>query len=407
MTPGRLLDVRKERRHLAHALTAGLVALGAFLLTDTWLDLSQRPSGKLGDFFASVYQRVTPPPPAARDIVLVGIDSQTAARMKERWPYPRKTFATVLDRLHRAGARAIGLDFSFFGGSADPAEDELLRETLSHGRVVLGAGFGETGGLVWSTLPELRAATRSGIVNKLQDRDGVLRHALTYLVSTNPKLPKTRVFSLELKLLEASREVNLASMEDHGRTLAFKAASGELRIPVDARTKTFAVRFRAHTGDFTRLSFYQVHEGRFDRAVVKDKIVMIGFLSLLFQDLHQTPIGWLPGLTLNANTFLTLHARDFIRPLPFLLELLVLLGGVGLGILLVHSVRPAHALGGLCLAVVAFLALSYALYALGWVWNYARFPMFVLLVPWVLHWSAACRHVALQHLVSAFFRRPC
>ncbi len=403
MTPRAVFDTRKELRHTVHDLLTGLLLLGLFLAADARLQISQGASVKIGDLLACASQGLTLMPRHAEDILLVGIDSQTAARMKERWPYSRKTFATVIDKLQRAGAKAIALDFSFFGGSANPEEDRMLREALSKNDVVLGAGFGEKGGVVWSSIPELKVVPRSGIVNKLQDSDGAIRHALTYLVSTNPSMPDTKVFSWELKLLEASRQVNLASMEDQGGTLAFKAAGRDLYIPVDPRTKTFTIRFRAHTDDFARLSFHQVHEGQFDPAMVKGKIVMIGFLSLLFQDLHQTPIGWLPGLTLNANAFLTLHGRDFLRPLPFAVELIFLIVGLCAGVLLVHFLRPAESLCWLGVAVAAFFILSCGLYVLGWTWNYARFPAVVPLVPWMLQWSDTRRQVALQRRVSALF----
>ena len=403
MTPGTIHDPEKERRQIRYSLAVGLTVMALFLAADALWKLSARPSNKLYNILATLHERLSPPPAGLHDIVLVGIDSETAAQMKERWPYSRKTFATVIEQLQGAGAKAVGLDFSFFGGSSTPEEDEMLRQSLASDRVVLGAVFSENGGVVWSTLPGLTAVPRSGIVNKLQDDDGIIRHALTYLISANPAFPNARLFSWELKLLNASRAINLASLEDQGRTLSLKSPTGEIRIPVDGASKTFPVRFRAHTEDFTRLSFHNVLDGRFDPQLVKDKVVMIGFLSLLFQDVHQTPIGWLPGLTLNANTFLTIYDRDFIRQVPLGIELLLLALGLSAAILCMRRMPLACASGWIAVGLAGFLVLSYALYAWGWTWNYVRLPASLVVIPWLVQWSAYRRQRVLQRRVQALF----
>ena len=62
-----------------------------------------------------------PLPSEINDIVLVTIDNHTLNSMAERWPYPRSCFAAVIDNLKKAGAKAIGFDFIFYG---DSTEDE-------------------------------------------------------------------------------------------------------------------------------------------------------------------------------------------------------------------------------------------------------------------------------------------
>jgi len=355
-----------------------LVCSGFLLILFTgehFFQFSRFPSWKIYDLFTQLNQRFTPPPPALREITIVGIDSDTIAQMKERWPYSRSTFAKVIANLRGAGARAVGLDFSFFGNSS-PEEDMPLRNTVTDGtRVILGASLKENQGIQFSTLSGLEDPHLAGIVNKLQDSDGVTRNALTYLVETRHGAAERRFFSWEMKLLQAGGGTELDLLEDGGNILILKNSLGETKLPVDPATKTFPIRFRAHTGDFKRLSFHQVFTGEFDGRQVANKTVLIGFLSTLLQDLHRTPLGWLPGITLNANAFLTLYARDFLRPAPMLASQLVT--GMGLLLTFLLTFRTARwVFGGLILLeILAFFALSYYLFSLGYQWNYGLFPL--------------------------------
>lgn len=357
-----------------------LVPLGlaiVLLCADQFLHSSHLPSWMLYDALCALDERLRDPPSAIQDVVLVGIDSDTVEKMTERWPYSRATFARVIESLQQARARAIGFDFTFFGDST-PEEDAALRRALQRsGRVVLGASLTDDGRLQLSTLSDLPAMPLSGLVNKLQDADGVTRSALTYLVSGRPDGSKLRVFSWELELLEAAGDTELDALEDRGSALrlTIPAARERWDVPVDPVTKAFPIRFRAHTSDFPRLSFYDVFTGRFDPAMVADRVVLIGFLSELFQDLHRTPIGWLPGVTLNANTLLTLLARDVPRRVPRALERGAFALGITLTSLLVSQGTRLGALLWMAVSIASFLALSYGLLVCGYLWNYALFPL--------------------------------
>lgn len=373
-------------RALLIKLAASLILLIGLCVADDFSHWSRALSWMINDRLATLAQHFIPPPPAIRDIVLVGIDSKTVTDMKEHWPYSRATFARVLTRLSLAGARAIAMDFTFFGDTT-LEEDAALRRALE-GRtpVVLGASLDEAGGIVFSTVSGFPTAAHAGMVNKLQDPDGVTRRALTYLVSTTPAMSQTPVFSWELRLLEAVEGFPLKSLDDRGRLLVFAASERRWEVPVEASTKTFLIRFRAHSGQFARVSFHDVFTGQFDPRLIEDKIVLIGFLSELFQDIHRTPIGWLPGVTLNANAFLTLYAHDFLTPVPALVEGLLLAFGV-LGLVFLTTRLPiAHA--ALCLALAVFLLLggSYALFLGGYLWNIGRSLLSFILVPSLMRW---------------------
>ncbi len=369
-------------RSIVIRVVGNLTLLALLLTGDSFLNWSRRPSWMLYDGLASLHQRWGQPPPAIRDIVLVGIDPETLQQVPERWPYSRATFAKVMANLRHANARAIGLDFIFFGAST-PQEDAALCDALAGGNLItLGATLTETGGIEYSTLCGPRLRPRAGLVNKLQDSDGVTRSALTYLVQANPAYPRARSFCWEMKLLEASRHVDLASLSDEGRTLRLTGPDGERAIPVEPVTKAFLIHFRAHSGTFQRLSFSQVLTGHFDPRLIEDKIVLIGLLSEVLQDLHRTPIGWLPGITLNANAFLTLYAKDFLKSIPQTLEYLVI--ALGVCLMTIRGFRHPFLWAGAL--ILAFLAASELLLVAGYTWNYARFPASVIFLAGLSRW---------------------
>ena len=368
-------------------LIRAFVLLVLLFLGDLFFHFSDIPSLKIYDAISSLKERIVRPPKAIDDIVLVGIDSETIEHMKEKWPYSRATFAKAIHNLKKARPRAIGLDFNFFGESTKE-EDALLRnEIVNDNKVVLGALLTKTGGVQLSTMADLKNMHVHGIVNKFQDSDGTTRGALTYLINTNPNIPRFQVFSWELRLLDRAGYIDLGSLEDRGDRLVIQKGSDPKRgqtpftIPVDPITKTFLIHFQAHSKDFKRLSFWQVANGGFDSKLIENKIVLVGFLSEMFQDLHHTPIGWLPGLTLNANVLLTLYTQNFIRSVPKIFDLALLILGVLLSTLWVLKASFKKSLPWLLLETAAFFGLSFLLLLGGFLWNYTLLPVGIILIP--------------------------
>ncbi len=73
---------------------------------------------------------------ASGDIVLVKIDDQSLREIG-RWPWPRRNYAVMTDRLREAGAKRIFFDITFAGAS-DPRDDRLFANALkTYGRAVL------------------------------------------------------------------------------------------------------------------------------------------------------------------------------------------------------------------------------------------------------------------------------
>lgn len=366
----------------------------------------ERLNWKIYDKLAVIETKLTALPAPAADILLVVLDNHTLSDLPSRWPYPRSYFATVIDNLNEAGAKIIGFDFVFTGESS-PEEDSLLKESLERGKnIVLAATINEQGEIDLFSNHNFCKDIPVGIVTKLQDNDEIIRKNLTFLV--NEHSPNQILLSWEMQILNGIKYIDRQTIRNEGRSLLFGSSAGEnWKIPVNPRTMDFLIHFRANTADFSRISFSDVFKKNFSPEQVKDKIVLIGFLSQTFGDIHNTPLRWLPGLTLNANAFLTLYTRSFIEKMPAIAEFTALLIGVLLSCFFTYSWKfklAGHAganvkgyainnrliyilwyrrktLLMIGLEIIVFFAVSLFLLIKGRIWDYTVFPAAVIFCP--------------------------
>ncbi|MFA5272126.1 MAG: CHASE2 domain-containing protein, partial [Candidatus Omnitrophota bacterium] len=325
---------------------------------------------RIYDTIQKMHYKLSKPPAAINDILLVTIDNPTLTHIPERWPYPRSYFAKVINNLKKAGIKVIAFDFVFYGRTT-PEEDELITKAVGNDQsIILASSIDEEGFLNIFPFAHLEGNFNSGIITKVQDADGVVRKNITYLVSEKER--QRGFLSWEMAILKTVRNINLSSIESYSHAIAFENYDRERwAIPVDEKYKSFLINYRAHTKDFRRISFYKVLNGELDENMVKGKIALVGLVSSLFADIHNTPIGWLPGITLNANAFLTLHSKNFLKELPPFLNIIVLLIGVFIAAFFYVSFERKKALFLLTGEVFVFFLISYILFILGYVWHYA------------------------------------
>jgi CHASE2 domain-containing sensor protein len=331
------------------------------------------------DAFFKIEYKLRPLPLAINDILLVVIDNNTLKNMPQRWPYSRVTFVTIIEKLIGAGAKAIAFDFVFWG-KTNSQEDNALTQSVKEGKVILPCLINEQGMIEFSNLPGLTTAFYSGIITKIQDKDGISRKALTYIVNENE--PLKGILSWEMQILKAVKSVDPSSLVSSGNMVSFQNNTGEKWIiPVDPSTKTFPIHFHAHAADFKRVSFLNVFKGEFNPDQVKGKIIILGSLSALFGDLHLTPIGWLPGIALNANAFLNLYTHDFLKDLPVPIEFCVIVMSIIISGLLVALFKTKKAIILISLEVFFILIMTYILLVRGYLWDYSLISALIIVCP--------------------------
>jgi len=208
---------------------------------------------------------------ALPDVVLVAIDQPTFGRLPYRWPYPRWIHALAIRRLLRAGARTVAYDVQFSEPSNRRDDRELLA-AAADSRVILGTTELDPRGrpaIVGGARTLQRVGDRIGTTLFPVDGDGVWRRVQGRILGVP-----------QFSVLTAGGD------------------PGAPPRPID---------FAGPAGTVRTISFWRVASGRFDRALVRGRIVVVGASAPSLQDLHPVPFGGdlMPGAEIHANAIQT------------------------------------------------------------------------------------------------------
>jgi signal transduction histidine kinase/CheY-like chemotaxis protein len=259
-------------------------------------------------------------------VLTVDVDEESIRRLEPElgaWPYPRDVYARAARFLAAHGARAIVFDILF----SEPRQgDDALAGALDRRSVLAAAALSQAGAPPPSYIERLKHAAlfdaasknavpvqawpdltlpiakltqpsgaRIGVITIVADADGVLRRIPLLHEAYGEVLP-----SLALAALLAA---------DPGA--APEIASGEFRLgarawPLDDAGLT-VLRYPSNAGAVPVVPFFQLlaaEAGAKGNAhvgdLIRDKIVFVGSSSAVLGDFAYTPVGRLPGLTLNA-----------------------------------------------------------------------------------------------------------
>lgn len=188
------------------------------------------------------------------DVVVVRLDQETLARYPESgWPIPRREYATFINGVMDAGARAVALDLLFVFPDKNGIEnDRALAAALgTHGeRVVLGMTFAidrsDNPELIWGNpgegvipylacdayraLEALSAPSRAGHLTVVPDLDGVTRR-VPLLIECDGQ----QTLPLCLAAVMAFHGIPEDEIEITGSEIRVGEGPSGLRIPVDVR----------------------------------------------------------------------------------------------------------------------------------------------------------------------------
>jgi adenylate cyclase len=306
--------------------------------------------------------------PAHPDIKLVGIDnsslsmdelnpdeiaaSPTLQLMQQPWPWDRRVYAAVLEKLMASGAKVVVFDFVFAAQTdGDSVFAQALQKYKDH--VVIGSQFsfenvnGER--LSKHTPPNgqlLLPGTKDsivGITNIWSDPDEVVRRGI-YRTSIERETPQLQKFADKYpdKLIHLS-------------ALAVKKFAGHVETPPYDHDNF--IDFRGPRRTYDALPLEKMFVEKLWRArpfdggsIFRDKIVVVGPMAEIFQDVHPTPLGDMPGPEVQANMMATLldHSSLGEPSLIFDIVITLLMLGVTLAICLWirHALLKALLLAG-------------------------------------------------------------
>ena len=267
--------------------------------------------------------------PAPADIVIVAVDNYSLGRIDSQLPIPRSYYAHLLDVLHRANPRLIGLDLQFIGASSRPLQDQTLLSAFSHDGPVLvsvtdsGAGVPT---IVGARNPQ-GVVPASGAVDT--DSDGVLRKLLYVQVHL-------QTFAIRAAEMVERRPIPAAQVPDNHAWIDFAGPPGTYRTYSMAKVLDGAVPSSAFTG----------------------KIVLVGVTAPIAKDVFVTSASSKPmaGVEVQANSIETALRGFPLRSSKLILSLAVIIALAVAPVLL--SLRLSSLLVGLSSIALAALFLG-------------------------------------------------
>ena len=309
------------------------------------------------------------PAPELEEIVFLGIDeksltlssldenvildSEVLQLMRKRFPWNRRVWAAVVDRLGEAGASQIVLDVLLTEPSEDSLADTALGEAIARHRekIVLASvwqpGVVDERGAQTTSLkepdPEFIGSeeggwTEFGFVNFWRHDDGIIREA-TYRLSMR-------------ELDGMGRHPDEETAGDVHESLAAVVARRMGALPVDgSRRMRLAIRGKSVDGRKSRradeayppISLHEIFvdwETKFGGGkFFKDKVVIVGPAAQQSQDIHPTLSGQIFGAQLHAQAIGCLVSGSFLHEAPDYWHWVGLLGMALIGGLLVIWVR--------------------------------------------------------------------
>ncbi len=242
------------------------------------------------------------------NIVIIAIDDESLQQIG-RWPWDRKVFAEVINKLNES--KVIGIDLGFYETSNN-SSDEILKNTLiqNENKIVLSCEYVSFktqkdndkddivyGEKILTPNTNLKYENTCGYVNTIIDKDGVSR-AINLNVIGNYSSFSEEIYSKYAKS-------NL-SYEDN----------------------RYLINYANLPGSFKTYSFSDVYHNEINSSVFKNKIVLIGVTSADFHDEMHVPTSHgkpMAGVEIHANIIQTMLLNNNLHENSHLIQNLIII----------------------------------------------------------------------------------
>jgi adenylate cyclase len=293
--------------------------------------------------------------PADAPVVIVAINDESFTVLDQNIrTWPRAEYARLIDGIAAGSPAVIGVDVAWTHVGADAGGDEMLAQSLKRASPVILAGLiehQEGAGYEYDRYAApikvlTEAADGVGLVNVALDADGVVRRIVPHRLYNDVWRPA----------------FGYAVAQAYGK---LPASTG------DDRASDLLINFRGGPNTFPTVPMYQVLNGEVPVEVFTDQIVLIGFTTVLEQDLHITPLdraGLTPGVEVHANAVATLLNDDPIRQVPAWFSTCLSLAAVALTGLVFWRFRPVQATVAVGGGAFIYNAVTFLLFARADLW---------------------------------------
>ena len=270
--------------------------------------------------------------------------------MQQPWPWDRRVYAAILEKLINAGAKVVAFDFVF--ASQTEGDDDFALALQKHrDRVVIGEMIQDEkeesqfkGKELIAPNPRLLLpGTESivGLVNQWPDHYQVIRSVKYHTSLEQEKLSDPNLDPRVAEVLRSMIQKGEAPELTHFTAVAVKKYTGEDLSPPDG--DLHYIDFQGSGGTYRPFPVEDLFVDELWKAppfnnglVFSNKIVIVGPIAEIFHDVHTTPLGEMPGPELQAQIMAALLQHSWLRgtapAVDSVLSLLML--GLGLGICL-------------------------------------------------------------------------
>jgi len=415
---------------MALGLTITLLTAGIYVFKPAYLNILEY---KLYD---AVFQK-TYSKNRTDSVAIVDIDEYSLEKFGQ-WPWPRYRVALLLQKIHMAGALAVGMDILFaepdgtspvvlqrslkrdlhvevqFSGLPEGLldNDQVLANVLQKGPYVLGYSFAfekkhtkikvslppdlnaveikgpgakqahsylfKAENLI-PPMPEfLQSVTHSGFMNTMTDKDGVLRRIPLFISWQGKLYPQlslaTLLTAFKDKLPDPVIKVTKGGIES--------IKIGDTVVPLESNG-AMLLNYRGPGHTFPYISAGKILEDKVNKKKLQGKIIFLGTSAAGLRDIRVSPLDQVfPGVEVHANVADNILSNDFIhRPdwTPGLEFFCVLFWGAVTTILIGWANAVLTLLITFMLGIMALYGSLWTLDNLN-IWVSPLFPMVVLLV---------------------------
>jgi adenylate cyclase len=294
---------------------------------------------------------------------------------KKMGDWSREVWAEVAERVMEAGARCLVIDIYFHHDEERVRGDQVLGEVIQKysPAVIIGSEVQNSedrtsvSGPPLSIIPDDFMDNSQhpcvGLVNIYPDSDGCMRRGV-YQFSNHDCY----------RMMWDGTE-HLHTMGDFGKDVVFPSLSARATTVMGYETNLPPVserpliRFTGVPGTFVMNSIADLLDpdvfktGYADKGRLKGKLVLIGPHNALFQDIHTTPFGSMPGPEYHLNLINAAINAEFIDETTFGTDQLIVLAAGFLTILLTLMVK------GYSFRFYLGLLLSAGFFGFAW-WQY-------------------------------------
>ncbi|MBI4788175.1 MAG: CHASE2 domain-containing protein [Chloroflexi bacterium] len=277
----RIARLARDRRVQNRLQVGSALALGVGLLLSATL-----LTGIFNPFQARFSDLLYRPRPPSGQVVLVEIDSQSIAELGP-WPWPRLTFANLINTLAAAEPRVVALETILAEPSAD---DPMLAQALARIPRVIQPVVGVDAARLApnsNAVPRFNAAlvsspalrtldTEFGHTWITADEDGIVRR-----IPAAIEISGRRYLALGIAALAPSRTPGPDLKDGH-------IAISNTRVPIDNQGRLF-LKFTDPRARET-VSGSDLVLGRIKPARLRDKIVLIGLADPALREMFETPL---------------------------------------------------------------------------------------------------------------------